>query len=269
MTTEKDEAPAPENPENPWAYLDSPPEEEEPERDDDVLRMKDVSLLRLTAAIYLTSRILKTGCFTLLIIFAAFIGCCSFIDSRYHHDADKIMGDADECMFRLSQIGYSAYYLTHPDKMPESLRGEIELVEVTPDMTVDDLIREALRQEILKRKYLCCARTGEPYLVFPAPASVLLQEDDPRNPHDRIPIVMDPPDAHQESKSLSFVCRLFFAYSAKHISTARVLYADGGIMTISSEEAEKLVRKCHPESLKMPQDESAGWSGAEDAMRFD
>jgi hypothetical protein len=266
MTTEKNETPAPKKPEIPRAHLDSPPEE--PEYDDDILR-KDVSLLRLTAAIYLTGRILKTGCFTLLIIFAAFIGCCSFIDSRYHHDADRIMGNASDCLLQLKWIGESLYYLTHPDKIPESLRGEIELVEVTPDMTVADLIREALRQEILKGKYLCCARTGEPYLVFPAPASVLLLEDDPRNPHDRIPIVIDPPDAHQESKSLTFVCRLFFGYSAKYISTARVLYADGGIVTISSEEAERLVRKYHPESLKMPQDETTGEMGAEDAMRVD
>ena len=261
MTTEKNETPAPDEPENPWAYLDSPPKE--PESADDVLRLKDVS------ATWLAGHILKTGCFTLLILFAAFIACCSIIDSKYHDDAHRILGNASDCMSQLSQIGYSLYYLTHPDKMPEKMRDEIKPVEITPDTTVADLIREALRQEMIGRilhvkNPLCCARTGEPYLVFPAAASVLLQEPEPQN---RIPIVMDPPHAHDESKSLAFVCRLFYGHCAKYISTVRVLYADGGIGTISSEEAEELVRKYQPEPLKLLQDETVGAAGTEDAAR--
>jgi hypothetical protein len=114
-------------------------------------------------------------------------------------------------------------------------------------MTVADLIREALRQDILDGgpggKYLCCTRTGEPYLVFPAPASVLLQEPEP---HKRIPIIMDPPDAHNEGKWTMFICRLFISRSAEYASTARVLYADGGIRILSREEAEKLVAERSP-----------------------
>lgn len=252
MTTEKNESPAPREPENPWAFLESPPKEE-PEHDDDVLRLKDVS------ASWLARHILKTGCFTLMILFAAFIGCCTIIDSGFHHDADKILGDASDCISQLHQIGDCLYYLTHPDKMEESLRDKVEPVEITPDMTVDDLIREALRQDILDGgpggKYLCCARTGEPYLVFPAPASALLQEPEP---HKRIPVVMDPPHAHDESRLLTFICRLFYGHCAKYISTARVLYADGGSESISCEEAEELVRKYHPEPLNPSQDTMSG-----------
>ena len=232
---------------NPWAYLDSPPKDA-PEHEPDVLRIKDVS------AAWLAGFILKKGCLTLLILFASFIGCCTVIDSKYHDDAHRILGNGSDCMSQLHLIDYSIYYLTHPDRIPEKLRGEIEPVKVTPDMTVADLIREALRQEMIGRcpsveNPLCCARTGEPYLVFPAPASVLLQKEDP---HNRIPILMDPPHAHDESKSLTFVCRLFYGFCVKYISTARVLYADGGIGTISSEEAEELVRKYHPEPMNFP-----------------
>ena len=239
MTTETNETPPAEDPKNPWAFLESPPKEE-PERED-ILRVKDVSKS------WLAGYILKKGCLTLLIIFVSLIGCDIFLDSTYHRDADRIRARAQGCRFRLRQIGIGLDYLTHPDRIPEKLRGTIEPVEVTPDMTVADLIREAMRQEMISRiphvDYLCCPRTGEPYLVFPAPASVLLQEPEP---HKHIPVVMDPPHAHDESKSLTFVCRLFYGHSAKYISTVRVLYADGGIETISNEEAEKLVAEHAP-----------------------
>ena len=213
----------------------------------DVLRLKDVS------ASWLAGHILKIGCFTLLIVLAAFIGCCTFIDSRYHHDADRAWANALDCTGQLQKIGEGLYYMTHPDKMPESLRGKVETgLKVTPDMTVADLIREGVQRGFLNDspdgKYLRCARTGEPYLVLPVPASVLLQDYDPQN---RIPIVMDPPHAHDESKSLTFVCRLFFGHAAKFISTTRVLYADGGVVTISREEAEKLVAEQHPMPLEI------------------
>jgi len=252
--------PATEKPENPWAFLESPPKVPEPA--DDVLRLKDVS----TA--WLAGHIFKAGCFTLLILFASFIGCCTIIDSRYHHDADRIMGNASDCLLNLRHIGEGLYYLTHPDKAPEKLRGEIKPVKITPDTTVADLIRKALRQEVLYEgpdgKYLLCARTGEPYLVFSVPASELFPAIDP---HDRIPIVMDPPAAHDESKSFAFVCRLFYGHSAKYISTVRVLYADGGIVSISREEAEELVRKYHPEPMDFFQETVAGQGGAQTDSR--
>ena len=251
MTTEKNEFPAPKEPENPWAFLESPPKEE-PERED-ILRVKDVSKS------WLAGYILKKGCLTLLVIFVTLVGCDMVLDSTYHRDADRIRARAQGCRFQLRQISIGLDYLTHPDRIPEKLRGTIELVEVTPDMTVDDLIREALRQDILDGgpggKYLCCARTGEPYLVFPAPASALLQDPEP---HKRIPVVMDPPHAHDESRLLTFICRLFYGHCAKYISTARVLYADGGSESISCEEAEELVRKYHPEPLNPSQDTMSG-----------
>ena len=64
--TRTDEGAAPEEPENPWAFLDSEPEEE-PERDD-VLRLKDVSKS------WLAGYILNKGCSFLLIILGVLIG---------------------------------------------------------------------------------------------------------------------------------------------------------------------------------------------------
>ena len=239
MTTEKNETPAAEEPENPWAFLESPPKE--PEHDDDVLRLKDVSKS------WLAGYILKKGCLTLLVIFVSLVGCDMILtSSRYHYEAKRIRTNAMYCSSRLRQIDIGLCYLAYPDKMPETLRDKTEPVEITPDMTVADLIRETLRQDILDEWSFRCPQSREPYLVFPVPASALLQEDDPRNPHERIPIVMDLPDAHDESKWTMFVCRLFFSRSAECISTARVLYADGGVGTISMEEAEKLVSKYSP-----------------------
>ena len=242
---------AAEEPKNPWAFLESPPKEP-PEHEPDVLRIKDVS------AAWLAGYILKKGCLTLLIIFGTLVGCSLILDSTYHRDADRIRARALHCVSQLRQISIGLDYLTHPDRIPEKLRDEIEPVEITPDMTVADLIREAVRQDILdggpNGKYLfCCSQTEEPYLVFPVSASVLLQEPEP---HKRIPIIMDPPRGHDESKSLTLACQLFFDHSAKYISTVRVLYADGGIETICREDAEKLVRELSPAPLeiKKPED---------------
>ena len=213
-----------------------------------------------TDATNMASHILKIGCFTLLIIIASFIGCCTFIDSRYHHDADRAWANALDCAGQLHKIGEGLYYLTQPDKMPESLRSKVETgLKVTPDMTVADLIREGVQRgflnDSLDGKYLRCARTGEPYLVLPVPASVLFLDCDPQN---RIPIIMDCPDSHMET---DFMVKLFMARDSytgkKYHLTARVLYADGGVGTISMEEAEKLVAEQHPVpfELKRTEDE--------------
>ena len=238
MTEEKNETPAPEEPKNPWAFLESPPKE--PPESEDVLRLKDVSKS------WLAGYILKKGCLTLLIIFAAWVACDMFLtSSRYHYDAKRILTNAMLCSFQLRQIDIALNDLACPDTMPETgpPRDKVEPMEITPDMTVADLIREALRQDLLDESGLRCPQSKEPYLVFSEPASVLLQEPEP---HKRIPIVIDPPDAHDEGKSLTFVCRLLFSRSAEYISTVRVLYADGGIETISNEEAEKLVAERSP-----------------------
>ena len=238
MTPEKNEAPAGKEPENPWAFLESPPKEE-PERKD-VLRLKDVSKS------WLARYILKKGCLTLLILFAAWVACDMFFtSSRFHYDAKRILTNAMLCSFQLRQIDIALNDLAHPDTMPETepLRDKVERVEITSDMTVADLLRETLRQELLDESGLRCPQSKEPYLVFSEPASVLLQEPEP---HKRIPIIMDPPDAHNEGKWTMFICRLFFSRSAEYAFTARVLYADGGIRILSREEAEKLVAERSP-----------------------
>ena len=238
MTPEKNEDPAGKEPENPWAFLVSPPKEE-PERKD-VLRVKDVSKS------WLARYILKKGCLTLLILFAAWVACDMFFtSSRYRYDAKRILTNAMLCSFQLRQIDIALNDLAHPDTMPETepLRDKVETVEITPDMTVADLLRETLRQELLDESGLRCPQSKEPYLVFSEPASVLLQEPEP---HKRIPIIMDPPDAHNEGKWTMFICRLFFSRSAEYAFTARVLYADGGIMILRREEAEKLVAERSP-----------------------
>ena len=240
MTPEKNEAPAGKEPENPWAFLESPPKEE-PEKKD-ILRAKDVSKS------YLTGYILKKGCLTLLVIFVALVACDMFLtSSKYHRDAEKIHVNAMRCSTRLKEISESLDCLIYPDKMSESMRDEVETVEITPDMTVADLIREAVRQGIPSEgrngKYLCCPRSGEPYLVFSEPASVLLTK---YGPHNQVPILMDPPDAHDESNLTMFVCRLFHMHSTDYAFTARVLYANGTIGTLTREEAEKLVAERSP-----------------------
>ena len=240
MKPEKNEAPAGKEPENPWAFLESPPKDEPEQKD--VLRVKDVSKS------WLTGYILKKGCLTLLIIFVALIACDMFLtSSKYHREARLVHANAMRCSTQLKEISESLDCLISPDKMPESLRNEVETVEITPDMTVADLIREAVRQGILSEgrngAYLRCPRSGEPYLVFSEPASVLLTK---YGPHNQVPILMDPPHAHDESKLTMFVCRLFHMHSTDYAFTARVLYANGTIGTLTREEAEKLVAERSP-----------------------
>jgi len=239
MTTEKNETPAAaEKPKNLWACLDSPPKE--PERDDDVLRMKDVSVS------WLTSYILKRGCFTLLVIVTLLIGSCSVL-SIFEEDAYKLKWRASECISNLSQIGKGLHYgLTHPDDLPESMPRDAKMIEITPDMMVADLLQEVLRRGILdpgqNGKYLRCAQSGDPFLVLPVPASALFLDS-----RDRIPIAMDPPDAHHvDNKLLMTIYRLLYPHCAEYALTARVLYSDGSVGVISREEAEKLVMEQSP-----------------------
>ena len=234
----------PEEPKNPWAYLDSPPEGPEPERD--VLHLKDVS------SSWLAGYILKKGCFFSLVIVAFLIGSCSILMMVEDH-VYKIKLREIACVSQLSEIRSCLYCLTQPDEMllnPESLRKEAEAleIEITPDTTIPDLVRDGLRLGMLNGnlngKYLRCARSGEPYLVFPVPASVLRTEDDPQN---RIPIVIDPPVPPKESKLLLTVCRLFYSWIWKeYVNRVRVLYSDSTIGSISREEAEKLISEQSP-----------------------
>ena len=136
-----------------------------------------------------------------------------------------------------------------------------EGVELPPDWTVADLIREAAGKDFqthqpwpvesaaemrhrLEKEYLCRSvhyerkfpylrrqrvEVTSPYLVFPVPASVvfddLLQEP--------VPILMCPPGAHGD----------------KHGSM--VLYSDGTTKPLTTEEAEKLAAEHSPVPLEI------------------
>ena len=68
---------------------------------------------------------------------------------------------------------------------------------------------------------------------------------------------MDCPDSHMET---DFMVKLFMARDSytgkKYHLTARVLYADGGVGTISMEEAEKLVAEQHPVPFEIKRTDS-------------
>ena len=188
---------------------------------------------------------MKNVLLILLVFLLGFVGGC-FIIEPYQHRAFHAHLYATRCTATLrGHIGEILHCMARPDEEPEIWQEVNETPpEITPDMTVADLIREALRREFLIEKDLCCPHSKRPYLVFPVPASVLLQPDDPQN---RIPIVMDCPDSHMET---DFRVKLFMGRDShtgkKYHLTARVLYADGSVGTISKEDAEQLVSKYSP-----------------------
>ena len=185
---------------------------------------------------------MKNVLLILLVFLLGFVGGCLFIEP-YQHRAIHARIYCTECTARLGgHIGRVLYNMARPDEDLEFWQGVKEpLPEITPEMTVADLIREALRRGFITGKELRCPHSKRPYLVVPVPASVLLQPYDPQH---RIPIIMDCPDSHVET---DFMVKLFMA--KKYHLTARVLYADGGVGTISMEEAEKLVAEQHPVPL--------------------
>ena len=196
---------------------------------------------------------MKNVLLILLVILLGFVGGCIFIEPYQHHAFHAHLY-ATRCTATLGgHIGRVLYNMARPDEDPEFWQGVMEpLPEITPDMTVADLIREALQRKFIPEEELCCPYSKRPYLVFPAPASVLLQ---PENPQHRIPIVMDCPDSHMET---DFMVKLFMARDShtgkKYHLTARVLYADGGVGTINMEEAEELVSKYSPVPIEIAQE---------------
>ena len=138
-----------------------------------------------------------------------------------------------DCADHLHRFGHELleYGVAHPEA-------------VTPDRTVPDVIRAALRNGELDEKHLCCARDGRSYLVFPAPASVLRLEMEPEH----VPIVMDRPDAHEEGVFVTTAYRLI---RGKDPANVRVLYSDGLLEVVCREEAERLVSAYSPRPIEI------------------
>ena len=120
--------------------------------------------------------------------------------------------------------------------------------ELPPEWTVADLIREAVRKDrqsphpTPEKDFICrnvrdervflvrCRRVevNSPYLVFPVPASVVFDE----SLQEPVPILMCPPGAHGGSGS-------------------KILYSDGTVEKLTTEEAERLVAEQHPIQLEL------------------
>ena len=254
------ETPAAKEPENPWAFLESPPKE--PEYDDDVLRLKDVSKS------WLAGYILNKGCSFLIIILGVLIGL-GMIFGEIEDRARLDRGYAHDCISRLSWIGRVMYTLVDPDRKddPSASRQDAQEppFELRPEHTIADLIREILARGLLREEDLRC-RWGEghpPYLVFPLPASVLLMEHDPKN---RIPILMELPEFHRKSEIFYKIWQ-WLPGKDEYNSSPRVLWADGGAGIISMEEAEKLIAEHHPEPIKFLRDGTAGENGPQAGAR--
>ncbi len=248
MTEEKNESPAPKEPENPWAFLDSPPREA-PDRDPDVLRLKDVSKS------WLAGYILNKGCtFLVIIVGAIILGGAIFGEIEDRARLNKRY--AFDCVSRLSQIGKGLYYLVDPDRKNDpSASGQDTQeppFELRPEHTIADLIQEILARGLLREEDLRC-RWGEghpPYLVFPLPASVLVMEHDPKN---RIPILMELPEFHRKSETFWKIWQ-WLPGKGGYVSSPRVLWADGGAGIISMEEAEKFMAEHPPAPIKFSDD---------------
>ena len=160
-----------------------------------------------------------------LVILLVLVGSCIFLEP-YQHRAIHARLYVTDCMGELCHLGHILYYLARPDEEPVLLNASVIVVtadgervsepwswrregdippEITQDTTILDLIQEAVRRRDLGSERLCCPYSKRPYLVFPVPASVLLQPYDPQH---RIPIIMDCPDSHVET---DFMVKLFMA----------------------------------------------------------
>ena len=124
--------------------------------------------------------------------------------------------------------------------------------ELPPEWTVADLIREAVRKDrqspypqrficrniryVRSFPYLKRERTevDSPYLVFPEPASVVFDQ----SLQQPVPILMCPPGAHGDKRG------------------SMVLYSDGTVKSLTTEEAKKLVAEQSPVPLKIKRPDS-------------
>ena len=123
------------------------------------------------------------------------------------------------CMSHLNQVGH-CLYLMAKENDSEELKGA----------TIPDLLREAAHGGQLDEKCLHCPANGAPYHVFSVPATLFFQHSEiaTANP---VPIVMDSPGAHGKLGS-------------------NVLYSDGSVKRLTSEEAEKILTELSSVQIK-------------------
>ena len=155
------------------------------------------------------------------------------IDNAVNRCTSAVVLRRSDCLEHLSGLARDlwVYFEAHSDS-------------ITPDMTVSDVIRAAMRDGEIDGKHLVCARDGRSYLVFPAPASVLRLERE----MEHVPIVMDRPDAHEES---AFVTATFRLLRKSDPVNARVLYADGILEVVNREDAEQLLAAHSPVPIEL------------------
>ena len=133
----------------------------------------------------------------------------------------------------------------------EMMRGVSsgESSELPPEWTVADLIREAVKLDRkaphppTPERCFRCRAAGQPYLVFPASASVVFDQSLP----EPVPILMCPPGEHGKGAP-------WFRKPPKFASPpgepwkygTPVLYSDGSVKVLTTEDAEKLVKELSP-----------------------
>jgi len=145
----------------------------------------------------------------------------------------------------------------HQDRLPTIYRMMRDVPGETSDLpsewTVADLIREAVRRDRQNphptpESRFRCKAVEQPYLVFPVSASVVFDE----SLQPPVPILACPPGEHDKSPH-------WFRKPPKWATPpghpweygTPVLYSDGSILFLSTEDAEKLVAEQHPVPLKL------------------
>ena len=188
--------------------------------------------------------------------------------AAYEHRSIVTYLYTTECVSQLDKIDEAMYYLVTGDCINSSYRALFENndqdppFEIRPEHTVSDLVREALRRDLLEEKDVCDMRGGrQPYLVFPVPASWMWHDyfvkkgirEPAKDVPEKTPVLMDRPGAHMESAKLMMIYRIFTLRTGLSAAlSSRVLYSDGSIGVISREEAEKLVSDLSPEPIEFP-----------------
>ena len=176
---------------------------------------------------------LITGVILLIAVLVLYL-----LTPRYY----KGMAITAKCTSHLSILGEDMYK-TASEKDPETLQK----------MMVHDLVREMVHQRGVPQEFFLCAKTKEPYHVFPVPADLFFRHMDGRGataPPVSVAIAMCRPDVHHMIHAGRF--GWFKKYGVL------VLYSDGHVERVSREEAEKLVSELSPEPIEFPTQQTAG-----------